>query len=81
MNYPNTAPADLSALSLWPVAPAASEEERVLWAQAAEYAQPGLDEGIQLDILDATLAWGQSSTSPAELDLQNNFVSILAFGK
>ena len=81
MNYPNTAPADLSALSLWPDAPATSEEETALWAQVAGYAQPGLDEGIPLDILDATLAWGQSGTSSTELDLQNNFVSIFAFGK
>jgi hypothetical protein len=81
MNYPNTTPADLSALSLWPDAPAVTEEEMAVWAQAAGYAQPGLDEGIPLDILDATLAWGRSGTSSAEFDFQNNFVSIFAFGK
>jgi hypothetical protein len=81
MNYPNTTPADLSALSLWPDAPAVSEEEMAAWAQAAGCAQPGLDEGIPLDILDGTLAWGQSGTFSTEFDFQNNFVSIFAFGK
>jgi hypothetical protein len=81
MNYSNTAPADLSASLLWPDAPAVGEEEMALWAQAAGYSQQGLDEGIPLDILDATLAWGQSGTTFAELsDFRNNLVSIFAFG-
>lgn len=80
MNYPNTTPADLSAFSLWPDAPVVSEEEMAIWAQAAGYAQPGLAEGIPLDIIDATLALGQSGTAFAEpLDFQNNFVSIFAY--
>jgi hypothetical protein len=81
MNYPNTAPADLSAFSLWPDAPVVGEEEMAVWAQAAGYAQPELAEGIPLDIIDATLAWGQSGTAFAEpLDFQNNFVSIFTYG-
>jgi hypothetical protein len=81
MNYPDTATADLSAFSLWPHALAASEEEMAVWAQPADYAQPGpAVEGIPFDILDAVMAWGQSRTSPAEtLGFENNLVSI-AFG-
>ena len=60
MNYPNT---DLSAFSLWPDAPAVGEEEMAVWAQTAGYAPKRLDEGIPLDILDATLAWGPSGTT------------------
>jgi hypothetical protein len=76
MNYPNTTQVDLSPFSLWP-----DEEEMAMWAQAAGYAHPGLDEGIPLDILDATLAWGQSGTTFAEpFDFENNFVGIFAFG-
>jgi hypothetical protein len=79
MNYPDTVPADLSAFSLWPDAVAASEEEMAMWAQAAGYAQPGFTfENVPLDDLDATLTWGQSSTTPGEIfDFQNNSVSIL----
>jgi hypothetical protein len=64
---PNSAPTNLSAFSLWPDALAASEEESGMWAQPAEYAEPGVAavEGIPLDILDAVLAWGQSGTTPA----------------
>jgi hypothetical protein len=78
MNYPDTTPADLSAFSLWPDATATSEE-MATWAQAAGYAQPGFDlENIPLDVLDATLAWGQNNTTPAEIfNFQNNPVSIL----
>jgi hypothetical protein len=79
MNSSNTAPLDLSASSLWPDAPAVGEEEMATWAQAFGY--PGLDEGIPLDILDATLAWGQSGTTFAEpSNFQDNLVSIFAFG-
>ena len=81
MNYPNAAPVDLSGFSLWPDAPALDEEEMAVWDQAAGYAQPGLGDGIPLDILDATLAWGQSGTTFAEpSDFQNSFVGIFAFG-
>ncbi|KAF8263326.1 hypothetical protein EI94DRAFT_601817 [Lactarius quietus] len=67
MTYPDTAPADLSALSLWPDPSATMEGEMAAWAQTAGYTQPGLDvEGIPLDILDATLAWGQSGKNPTE---------------
>jgi hypothetical protein len=50
-----------------------------MWAQAAGYAQPGFTfENVPLDDLDATLTWGQSSTTPGEIfDFQNNSVSIL----
>lgn len=81
MNYHNTAPADLSAFSLWPDASTVSGEEMAPWAQAAGYAQPGLvAENILLDDLDATLAWGQRGMTPAEpFDFQNNFVSAFTF--
>jgi hypothetical protein len=80
MNYPDTAPADLSASSLWPDALAASEEMAVC-GQPAEYAQSGpAVEGIPLDILDAAMAWGQSRTSPAEtFGFESNLVRIFAF--
>ena len=81
MNYPNTAPLDLSAFSRWPDALTASEEETAMWAQLGEYTQPGPDEdGIPLDILDATLAWGSSRTTPTEFNFEDNLVGIFAFG-
>ena len=80
MNYPNTAPLDLSAFSRWPDALTASEEETAMWAQLRECTQPGPDEdGVPLDILDATLAWG-SRTTPTEFNFEDNLVSIFAFG-
>jgi hypothetical protein len=74
MNHPNTDPYDFS---LWPGASATDEEE--MWAR---YAQPEhTDEGIPLDILDATLAWGQGGKSSIEMfDFENNSVSIFASG-
>jgi hypothetical protein len=50
----------------------------------AVWAQPGLDDSIPLDILDATLAWGQRGgmTFTELLDFQNNDFQdhfILAF--
>jgi hypothetical protein len=82
MNYPNSAPTDLSTFWLWPDALAAGEEEIAAWAQPDEYAQPGVaNEGIPLDIIDAVLAWGQSGTSRMEAPTsQTDFVSIFAFG-
>ena len=81
MNYPNTAPLDLSAFSRWPDALTASEEEIAMWAQLGKYTQPGPDEdGIPLDILDATLAWGSSRTTPTEFNFEDNLVGIFAFG-
>ena len=77
MNYP---PLDLSAFSHWPDALTTSEEEIAMWAQLGEYTQPGPDEeGVPLDILDATLAWGTSRTTPVEFDFEENLVSIFAF--
>ena len=78
MNYLHTAPADLSAFSHWPDALTASEEEIGMWAQLGEYTRPGPDEeGVPLDILDATLAWGTSRTTPAEpFNFEDNVVSI-----
>ena len=81
MNYPDTAPLDLSAFSHLPDALTASEEEIAMWAQLGEYAQPGPDEeGVPLDILDATLAWGEIRTTPADFNFEDNLVSIFAFG-
>ena len=79
MNYP---PLDLSAFSQWPDALTASEEEMAMWAQLGEYTQPGLDEeGVPLDILHETLAWGASRTTIAEpFNFEDNLVSIIAFG-
>ncbi len=66
MNYPQQATSDPYAFSLWPDASAASEEEMMAWAQAAGYAQPGLttDNFSLDDLLDTSLAWGQSGTVP-----------------
>lgn len=77
MNCPHTATADPNAFLLWPDASAATEEMMV-WAQAAGYAEPGLTVGdFSLDDLDATLAWGQGGTTPAEaFGFQNYSVSI-----
>ena len=81
MNYPNTAPLDLSAFSRWPDALTASEEGTAMWARLGEYTQPGPDEdGVPLDILDATLAWGSSRTTPTEFNFEDNLVGIFAFG-
>ena len=80
MNYPDTAPLDLSAFSHWPDALTVSEEEIAMWAQLGEYAQPGPDEeGVPLDILDATLAWGTSRTTPTEFNFEEDLVSTFAF--
>ena len=80
MNYPDTAPLDFSAFSHLPDALTASEEEIAMWAQVGEYAQPGPDEeGVPLEILDATLAWGTSRTTPTEFTFEENLVSIFAF--
>ena len=80
MNYPDTTPLDLSAFPHLPDALTASEE-MAMWAQLGEYAQPGPDEeGVPLDILDATLAWGAIRTTPADFNFEDNLVSIFAFG-
>ena len=79
MNYP---PLDLSAFSHWADALTVSEEEMAMWARLGEYTQPGPDEeGVPLDILDETLAWGASRMTTAELfNFEDNLVSIIAFG-
>jgi hypothetical protein len=80
MNYPNSAPTNISAFSLWPDALTVGEEEIAAWAQPDEYAQPGVaNEGIPLDIIDAVLAWGQSGTSRMEAPTsQTDLVSTFA---
>ena len=52
------------------------------WAQLGEYTQPGPDEeGVPLDILDKTLAWGASRTTTTEaFNFEDNLVSMIAFG-
>ena len=53
-----------------------------MWAQLGEYTQPGPDEeGVPLDILDKTLAWGASRTTTTEpFNFEDNLVSMIAFG-
>ena len=82
MCHHDAPPTDPHAFSLWPDNSATSEEERAKWAQPAGYAQPGFTfENDPFDVLDATFAWGQDSTTPAEIsDLQNNAVGIFTFG-
>ncbi|KAI9437235.1 hypothetical protein H4582DRAFT_335899 [Lactarius indigo] len=74
MNYPHTThTADPYAFPNLPDASAISGEELMMWAQVAERAQPELGmENISFDdLLDTTLAWGQSGTSPA-VSFQND---------
>ena len=81
MNYPDTAPADLSAFSHWPDALTVSEEIAAR-AQPTGYAEPEVTvKGIPLDIVDAVLAWRQSGTSHIQaLTSRTTLVSIFAFG-
>jgi len=63
----NTVTADPYAFLLWPDASAPGEEEMAVWAQAAGYAQQGLEvssDNYPFDGLDATAVWGQSATLP-----------------
>ncbi len=78
--YPQPATTDPYAFSLWPDASAASEKEMMAWAQAAGCAQSGLttDNFSLDDLLDTTLARGQSGTIPT--GTYGNSVSIFAFG-
>ncbi|KAI9465107.1 hypothetical protein BJY52DRAFT_1209922 [Lactarius psammicola] len=74
MSYPHTATTDPYAFPLWPDASAASEE-MMAWAMADGSAQPGPNVGnfYLNELLDTTLAWEQSGTTPAEIpDFQNN---------
>lgn len=82
MSYIHNSTTDPSTFSLWPDDSATSEEEMAMWAQPAGYAQPGFTfKNYPLDVLDATLAWGQGGTIPAEIsDFQNNSVGIFTFG-
>ncbi|KAI9451444.1 hypothetical protein BJY52DRAFT_100705 [Lactarius psammicola] len=80
MNYPHAAATDPYDLSLWLDAPAACEEEVMAWTQASGCAQPGLAiENFTLDdLLDSTLVWGQSGTTPVETfgDSGTNWTSV-----
>ncbi|KAH9169390.1 hypothetical protein EDB89DRAFT_1985669 [Lactarius sanguifluus] len=68
MSYSQTATSDPYTFSVWPDASAASEEDMTMLAQAAGCTQPGLtvEEIFFDDLLDATLAVGSSSATPAE---------------
>ena len=64
MNYPQTSTTDPYTFSFWPDAPAG--EETAVWAGTAGYAQPGLiGDSFDFGDLDATAAWGSSTTLPA----------------
>ena len=79
MNFPHTATTDdpLGFL-LWPDASTLGEEEMMMWAQTAGYAQQGItSDSFSFNGLDSTAAWGESATLPtATYGHQNTFVNI-----